>query len=122
MLTFTGMLFVAKAEASEAESYLAHLREELALCKARTENAIIEQAGGDKGLGSNEEARRRAMTIALAESPLALRYRGLLAKVKDAERDALEARLILEEEAELQSARRYMIRAAEAEAARLSLN
>lgn len=122
LLDYTGMLFVHKAEASEADANLARLREELALCKARTESAIIEAAGGDKALGSNEDARKRAMLIALDESPLARKYRYLLGCVRDAERDALEARLVMEEETELQAARRYMIRAAEAEAARNSLN
>lgn len=50
---------------AEATIDLNHAREVERLCRATTEQNVIEAAGGEKNIGANEEARKRALTIAL---------------------------------------------------------
>lgn len=77
------------AEAREDKAVKANqLREAnyyLAVEKARAERVIIEQAGGVKGLGSNEAERARNLTIALAELPLESAYQEMLVKQMQAQ-------------------------------------
>lgn len=64
-----GMLSIARLNQVQAAIRLAEAESALVLAKAQAEARVIEAAGGEKELGSNAEARQRALTIALAADP-----------------------------------------------------
>lgn len=118
MMAYVGLVWEGRFELQQLEEQLTSARENLDIYKARAELAIIEAASGDKSLGSNEEARKRALVIALADSPLAAEYRELQATVLRCERAVALKRIALECDLDQQTARRYIIRAAEVASAR----
>lgn len=63
------MLSIARLNQARAAIRLAEAESALVLAKAQAEARVIEAAGGEKELGSNAEARQRALTIALAADP-----------------------------------------------------
>jgi len=118
MMAYVGLVWEGRFELQQLEQQLAAAQQHLVLVKARAEQAIIEAAGGDKALGSNEDARKRAMIIALADAPEAAEYRELQETVTRCERAVALKRIGLENDLDQQTARRYIIRAAEIGAAR----
>lgn len=118
MMAYVNLVWEGRFELQQLEQQLASAQENLVVYKARAEQAIIEAAGGEKALGSNEDARKRAMVLALADSPLAAEYRELQATVLRCERAVALKRIALECDLDQQMARRYIIRAAEVEATR----
>jgi len=118
MMAYVGLVWEGRFELQQLEQQLAAAQQHLVLVKARAELAIIEAAGGDKALGSNEDARKRAMIIALADAPEAAEYRELQETVTRCERAVALKRISLENDLDQQTARRYIIRAAEIGAAR----
>lgn len=64
-----GYLSVARLNQVQAAIRLAEAESALVLAKAQAEARVIEAAGGEKELGSNAEARQRALTIAIAADP-----------------------------------------------------
>lgn len=118
MMAYVYLVWEGRFELQQLEQQLAAAQQHLVLVKARAEQAIIEAAGGDKALGSNEDARKRAMIIALADAPEAAEYRELQETVTRCERAVALKRIGLENDLDQQTARRYIIRAAEIGAAR----
>ncbi len=118
MMAYAQLIWEERFEIHQLEQQLAAAQENLILAKARAEQAIIEAAGGEKALGNNEDARKRAMIIALADSPQASDYREMQVRVRNYEKALAEKRIGLECDLEQQTARRYIIRAAEIEANR----
>lgn len=118
MMAYVHLVWEGRFELQQLERQLTSAQENLILAKARAEQAIIEAAGGDKALGSNEDARKRAMVIALADAPQAAEYRELQGTVRRCEQAVAEKRIALENDLDQQTARRYIIRAAEIEASR----
>ena len=118
MMAYVHLVWEGRFELQELERQLASATENLVIAKARAEQAVIEAAGGEKALGSNEDARKRALIIALADAPQAAEYRELQGTVRRCERAVAEKRIGLENDLDQQTARRYIIRAAEIEANR----
>lgn len=118
MMAYVHLVREGRFELQELERQLASATENLVIAKARAEQAVIEAAGGEKALGSNEDARKRALIIALADAPQAAEYRELQGTVRRCERAVAEKRIGLENDLDQQTARRYIIRAAEIEANR----
>jgi hypothetical protein len=113
MMAYVHLVWEGRFELQQLEQQLASATENLVIAKARAEQAIIEAAGGEKALGSNEDARKRAMIIALADAPQATEYRELQGTVRRCEQAVAEKRIALENDLDQQTARRYIIRAAE---------
>lgn len=113
MMAYVHLVWEGRFELQQLERQLSSATENLVIAKARAEQAIIEAAGGEKALGSNEDARKRALIIALAEAPQAAEYRELQGTVRRCERAVAEKRIALENDLDQQTARRYIIRAAE---------
>lgn len=118
MMAYVQYVWEGRVELQQLEEKLADYQQQLVLVKARAEQAIIEAAGGEKSLGSNEDARKRAMVIALAEENQAEEYRQLRDMVTRVEAAVAMKRIALENDLDQQTARRYIIRAAEIEANR----
>ncbi len=118
MMAYVGLVWEGRFELQQLEQQLTSARENLVIAKARAEQAIIEAAGGEKALGSNEDARKRALIIALADAPQAAEYREMQGTVRRCEQAVAEKRIGLENDLDQQTARRYIIRAAEIEASR----
>jgi dihydroxyacetone kinase DhaKLM complex PTS-EIIA-like component DhaM len=87
---------------------LSAMRDTVAELKAQTEVTIIEAAGGEKGLGTNAEARERAFLIGLAKDQ---DYVKALAAMELQERESANAQDDLAYETERQTARRLVIHA-----------
>ncbi len=60
-------------------------REDLSFARAEVEQKAIDEAGGEKALGANQDARERALTLALARSPL---YQARLVAARNLEQEA----------------------------------
>lgn len=95
----------AKTEVEYAKYHLDVLEAEEPLERARAERRAIEAAGGEKALGSNAEARKRSLALALAEDE---QYQAHLELLDRARKRLLEARQEYEQakvEAEIARAR-----------------
>lgn len=58
-----------RLRAAEHRHQLRVTEDGLTILRAREEQRIIDEAGGESALGPNEAARKRQLTIRLAESP-----------------------------------------------------
>lgn len=76
---------LARRRLSETRIRLGEQTAYLAIAKAQAEQAAIAAAGDEKALGSNEAARQRALTIALANDA---EYQAVVKAVRDLETDA----------------------------------
>lgn len=78
----------AKIEMERAKYRLAYLDAEMPLERARAERRAIEAAGSEKALGSNAEARKRALILALDDDE---QYQVHLTLIDQARKQLLEA-------------------------------
>ena len=97
----------AKTEVAYAKHHLDALEAEEPLERARAERRAVEAAGGEKALGSNAEARRRALILALTNDEQYQAHLDLIDRAR---------KRLLESQAEYEQAR------VEAEVARARFN
>lgn len=92
MVALADTLMELRERLASENSALRDAREAFAVVKARAETAAIERAGGEKALGSNAEARERALTIALADDA---EYQTVAVRVRECQRriDAMQAEI-----------------------------
>lgn len=96
-----------RARLADAEIAVREASDALGVEKARSEQRAADAAGGTKGLGANEDERKRALTLALADDR---GYQEALRRLRSAEADRDRQAVQLEAARDARRAQEWAIR------------